>query len=38
VFGRDIVLPINFMADGEGVINNAKKKWLIIIEEKIPPE
>jgi hypothetical protein len=38
VFGRDMVLPITFMADWGGLSNNAKKKWLVIIEEKVPPE
>jgi hypothetical protein len=37
VFGKDMVLPISFMADWGG-LNNAKRKWPLIIEEKIPPE
>jgi hypothetical protein len=39
MFGRDMVLPIIFMAEGGGRLsNNAKKKWPVIIEEKMPPE
>jgi hypothetical protein len=33
VFGRDMVLPINFMADWGQLNNSAKRKWAIIIEE-----
>jgi hypothetical protein len=39
VFERDMVLPMTFMTDWGGQLNNnAKKKWLVIIEEKMPPE
>jgi hypothetical protein len=38
VFGRDMVLPIKFMADWGKLNNNAKRKLPIIIEEKMPPE
>jgi hypothetical protein len=37
VFGRDMVLPLTFMADWGQLSNNAKKKWLVIIEEKMLP-
>jgi hypothetical protein len=38
VFGRDMVLPITLLADWGAIDNNAKNKWLIIIEEKMLPE
>jgi hypothetical protein len=38
VFGRDMVLPINFMADWGQLSKNAKRKWLVIIQEKMPPD
>jgi hypothetical protein len=38
VFGRDMVLPINFVADWGQLNNNAKRKWPVIIKEKMPPE
>jgi hypothetical protein len=37
-FGRDMRLPITFVADLGQVSNNAKKKCLVIIEEKMLPE
>jgi transposase InsO family protein len=37
VFGRDMVLPIKFMAGGQ-LNNSAKRKWAITIEEKMPLE
>jgi hypothetical protein len=38
VFGRDMVLPTHFMADWGQLNNNAKRKWPVIIEDKMPPE
>jgi hypothetical protein len=38
VFGRDMVLPIKFMADWGKLNNSAKMKWAVIIEEKMPLE
>jgi hypothetical protein len=37
VFGRDMVLPIQFMADWGQLNNSAKSKWAVTIEEKMPP-
>jgi hypothetical protein len=34
VFGRDMVLPIKFMADWGQLNNSAKMKWAVTIEEK----
>jgi hypothetical protein len=36
VFGRDMVLPIKFMADWGGLNNRAKMKQAITIEDKVP--
>jgi hypothetical protein len=38
VFGRDMLLPIDFKAEWGQLNNNAKNKWLVIIKEKMPPE
>jgi hypothetical protein len=38
VFGRDMALPIKFMADWGQLNNSAKRKWDVIIEDKMPPE
>jgi hypothetical protein len=38
VFGIDMVLPIACMADWGQLNNNVKKKWPVIIKEKMPPE
>jgi hypothetical protein len=37
-FGRDMVLPIKFIADWGQLNNSAKMKWAVIIEDKIPQE
>jgi hypothetical protein len=38
MFGRDMVLPITFMADWGGELKkSAKRKWAVTIEEKMPP-
>jgi hypothetical protein len=35
VFGRDMVVPINVVADCGGQLNNnTKKKWLVIIKRE----
>jgi hypothetical protein len=36
LFGRDMVLPIKFMADWGKLNNNAKHKWAVAIEDKMP--
>jgi hypothetical protein len=38
VFGRDMVLPIEFMADWGQLNNSAKRKLAVTIEEKMPLE
>jgi hypothetical protein len=39
VFVRGMVLPINFVADWGGQLsNNTKRKWLVIIKDKMSPE
>jgi hypothetical protein len=37
VFGRDMVLPIQFMADWGQLNNSAKRNWAVTKEEKMPP-
>jgi hypothetical protein len=37
VFGRDMVLPITFMADWGELNNSTKRKGAVTIEEKMPP-
>jgi hypothetical protein len=38
VFGRDMVLPIKFMADWGAIEQQRQKEWAVTIEEKMPPE
>jgi hypothetical protein len=38
VFGRDMVLPIQIMADWGQFNNSAKRKWDVTIEDKMLPE